>query len=57
MPWPGDSDRENKMPPYDPNAPLTWERVITAGLIGAVIGVVALLANHHIPKLTNGGNK
>lgn len=34
---------------------MTWERVITAGLIGAVIGVVALLANYHIPKLTNGG--
>jgi hypothetical protein len=36
---------------------LTWERIVTAGLIGAIIGVVALLANHHIPKLTNGGNK
>lgn len=34
---------------------ITWERVFTAGLIGAIIGVVALLANHHIPKLTNGG--
>jgi len=41
--------------PADPQGELTWERVITAGLIGAVIGVVALLANHHIPKLTNGG--
>jgi hypothetical protein len=34
---------------------LTWERVLTASLIGAIIGVVALLANHHIPKALNGG--
>ena len=36
---------------------LTFERVMVSALIGAVIGVVALLANHHIPKALNGGNK
>ena len=41
--------------PTDSKGDLTWERVVTAGIIGAIIGVVALLANHHIPKLTNGG--
>jgi len=34
---------------------LTWERVLTAALIGSIIGVVALLANHHVPKLIQGG--
>ena len=43
--------------PTNPQGELTWERVITATLIGSIIGVVALLANHHIPKLTNGGGK
>lgn len=44
------------MPPFaNGEKEMTWERVITAGIIGAIIGVVALLANHHIPKLTNGG--
>jgi hypothetical protein len=36
---------------------LTMERVVVSALIGAVIGVVALLANYHIPKALNGGNK
>jgi hypothetical protein len=36
---------------------LTFERVMVSALIGAVIGVVALLANHHIPKALNGGSK
>jgi len=36
---------------------ITMERVLVSELIGAVIGVVALLANHHIPKALNGGNK
>jgi RsiW-degrading membrane proteinase PrsW (M82 family) len=33
---------------------MTWERVMVSALIGAVIGVVALLANYHIPKALNG---
>jgi hypothetical protein len=36
---------------------ITMERVLVSALIGAVIGVVALLANHHIPKALNGGSK
>jgi len=36
---------------------ITFERVMVSALIGAVIGVVALLANHHIPKALNGGSK
>jgi len=36
---------------------ITMERVLISALIGAVIGVVALLANHHIPKALNGRNE
>ena len=36
---------------------ITMERILVSALIGAVIGVVALLANHHIPKALNGGSK
>jgi hypothetical protein len=36
---------------------ITMERVLVSALIGAVIGVVALLANHHIPKALNGGKE
>jgi hypothetical protein len=36
---------------------ITFERIMVSALIGAVIGVVALLANHHIPKALNGGDK
>ena len=35
------------------DADITWERVLVAGMIGAVISIVALLANHHIPKLAD----
>jgi hypothetical protein len=35
------------------DADITWDRVLVSALIGAVIGVVALLANHHIPKLAD----
>ena len=36
---------------------MTFERIMVSALIGAVIGVVALLANHHIPKALNGGKE
>jgi hypothetical protein len=32
---------------------ITWERVAVAALIGAIISITALLANHHIPKLAD----
>jgi len=33
---------------------ITMERVLISALIGAVIGVVALMANEYIPKALNG---